>query len=180
MRPSWFYGIDNSRNYGMRSTMDSAGRLVIPRQVRRQAGWAPGVPLDVRWRDGRVEIEPAPVAVRLERRGHLLVAVPREPISPLTATEVERTRDALQQQRDATVLLERRVAASEALAEAARVSAASQASAAVSRRDALAAGDASAAHAAVDTMWAAFNALHRHLQVANTVWNELAPVVAGD
>jgi AbrB family looped-hinge helix DNA binding protein len=72
--------------------MDAAGRLVIPRDVRRQAGWAPGVPLEVRWRDDHVEIEPAPTPVRLDRRGHLLVAVPQEPIGELTDIQVERTR----------------------------------------------------------------------------------------
>ena len=77
----------------MKTTMDAAGRLVIPRDVRRQAGWAPGVPLDVRWRDDHVEIEPAPASVRLERRGHFLVAVPRTPGPLLTSTQVERIRE---------------------------------------------------------------------------------------
>jgi len=79
--------------------MDAAGRLVIPSQVRRQAGLRPGMPLDVRWHDGRIEIAPAPVPVRLERRGHLLVAVPEEPVTPLQAETVEATREALRQER---------------------------------------------------------------------------------
>jgi AbrB family looped-hinge helix DNA binding protein len=90
--------------------MDSAGRLVIPREVRRQAGWAPGVPLEVRWRDDHVEIEPAPAPVRLERRGHLLVAVPagdgdedgagESPGPPLTTAQVERIREELHTRAD--------------------------------------------------------------------------------
>lgn len=42
----------------MTVTMDSAGRLVIPREVRRKAGMQPGVPLQIRCREGVIEIEP--------------------------------------------------------------------------------------------------------------------------
>jgi AbrB family looped-hinge helix DNA binding protein len=83
----------------MQTTMDSAGRLVIPSEVRRQAGLRPGMPLDVRWRDGRIEIEPVPLRVTLRRRGHLLVAIPDEPVPPLTADSVERTRSVLRDER---------------------------------------------------------------------------------
>lgn len=55
--------------------MDRAGRLVIPKEIRREAKLAPGVPLEVKWRDGRIEIEPAPAAVQLQRRGRLLVTL---------------------------------------------------------------------------------------------------------
>ena len=53
----------------MVTTMDSAGRLVIPREIRREAGLEPNTPLDVRWRDGVIEIEPQPLAVKLEKGG---------------------------------------------------------------------------------------------------------------
>lgn len=77
---------------GMVTTMDSAGRLVIPREIRRQAGLEPDTPLDVRWRDGVIEIEPQPLAVKLEKRRRLTVAVPRDKTGPLTSGAVERTR----------------------------------------------------------------------------------------
>ncbi len=77
------------------------------------------------------------------------------------------------------VLLERHLAASEALADAARANAAAQASAADELRAALASGDAAAVHAAVTTMWEAFSALHSHLRASERVWNDLAPI-AGD
>jgi AbrB family looped-hinge helix DNA binding protein len=76
----------------MTTTMDSAGRLVIPREVRREASLEPGVPLRVRVRDGIVEIEPEPLPVRLERKGRLLVASPVRRVGRLRATTVERTR----------------------------------------------------------------------------------------
>lgn len=73
-------------------TMDAAGRLVIPSAIRREAALEPGVPLEVRWRDGVIEIEPQPLAVTLERRGRLLVAVPKSKVLPLRTATVERTR----------------------------------------------------------------------------------------
>ena len=74
---------------------------MIPSEVRRQAGLRPGMPLEVRWLDGRIEIEPVPLRVRLERRGRLLVAVPEETIPPLRAEVVEATRDMLRDRHSA-------------------------------------------------------------------------------
>ena len=79
-----------------------------------------------------------------------------------------------------SVLLERHLAASEALAHAAQVNAAAQLSAASHLRAALSASDPVAAHAAIDAMWAAFSALYSQLQAAERVWNDLAPAVAGE
>lgn len=44
----------------MKTTIDAAGRLAIPKAIREQAGLRPGIELDVRLSDGVVEIEPAP------------------------------------------------------------------------------------------------------------------------
>jgi AbrB family looped-hinge helix DNA binding protein len=76
----------------MTTTIDAAGRLVIPAEIRREAAIEPGTPLDVRWRDGVIEIEPKPLAVSLERRGRLLVAKPNRRISRLSSAAVERVR----------------------------------------------------------------------------------------
>lgn len=83
----------------MITTMDRAGRLVIPREVRREAAVEPGTPLDVRWRDGLIEIEPQPAAVTLGRKGRLLVATPAGRTPVLRASTVERTRQALTNRR---------------------------------------------------------------------------------
>lgn len=83
----------------MKVTIDRAGRLVIPKEVRREAGLKPGLPLDVRWENGRIAITPAPLAVKLERRGRLLVAVPRKAVAPLKTETVEQTRKAVRQER---------------------------------------------------------------------------------
>jgi bifunctional DNA-binding transcriptional regulator/antitoxin component of YhaV-PrlF toxin-antitoxin module len=62
--------------HGAISTIDSAGRLVLPREIPDQAKIEPGMPLRISFRDGRVEIEPAPREVRIVRKGRMRVAVP--------------------------------------------------------------------------------------------------------
>jgi AbrB family looped-hinge helix DNA binding protein len=83
----------------MTTTIDSAGRIVIPKDVRREAGLRPGMPLEVRWRNGCIEIEPQPLPVRLERKGRLTVAVPRREVPRLRADDVEQVRRRLRRER---------------------------------------------------------------------------------
>jgi AbrB family looped-hinge helix DNA binding protein len=83
----------------MESSIDAAGRLVIPKEIRREAGLRPGVPLDIRWEEGPVEIEPAALAVKLVRRGRLLDAETRSDTVPLSRATVEKTRRTLRQER---------------------------------------------------------------------------------
>ena len=85
--------------YTMVTTMDAAGRLVIPREIRREAGIEPHTPLEVRWRDGVIEIEPQPLPVTLEKRGRFLVAVPSVKVPPLTDEVVERTKQKIRRGR---------------------------------------------------------------------------------
>ncbi len=72
------------------TTIDSAGRLVIPKSVRTEAGLEPGVRLNIRCRDGVVQIEPAPRQVQTEHRGHVCVAVPLNPAEALDNETVQR------------------------------------------------------------------------------------------
>lgn len=92
-------GVTGGMIHAMKTTIDSAGRLVIPKEIRREAKLAPGAALNVRWRDGRIEIEPAPAPVRLQRRGRLLVAVPRRKTPELEPETVEETRTRLLDER---------------------------------------------------------------------------------
>ena len=57
----------------MKTTIDRAGRLVIPKEVRDAAGLTPGLKLEVRCRDGIVEIEPVQPEVKLVRKGSVTV-----------------------------------------------------------------------------------------------------------
>ncbi|OFW12478.1 MAG: hypothetical protein A3F69_04700 [Acidobacteria bacterium RIFCSPLOWO2_12_FULL_66_10] len=75
----------------MTVTMDSAGRLVIPKELRKEAELEPGVPLEIRCRDGLIEIAPKAMEVTFEREGPFLVAQPKHPVPTLTNATVSRT-----------------------------------------------------------------------------------------
>lgn len=91
----------DGRLNAMRTTIDSAGRIVIPRDIRRKAALTPGTPVEIRYRDGVVEIEPASGAVRLERRGRFLVLVPDSPpAEPLTVEAVNEILDKVRSRTD--------------------------------------------------------------------------------
>jgi AbrB family looped-hinge helix DNA binding protein len=77
----------------MKTTIDAAGRLVIPKELREQAGIVPGMELEVRCRDGRIELEPSDGYVTLEERDGFLVGVPRGEFSPISAEEVQKLID---------------------------------------------------------------------------------------
>lgn len=83
----------------MSTAIDSAGRLVIPKAVRDAAGILPGTPLEVRFRDGRIEIEPAPIDVSVETVAGVAVASSREPVPMLSADIVTAARDRLRDER---------------------------------------------------------------------------------
>jgi AbrB family looped-hinge helix DNA binding protein len=53
----------------MRTTIDKAGRLVIPKELRQEGGLKPGTELEIRWRHGVMEIEQAAIPVKLKKRG---------------------------------------------------------------------------------------------------------------
>jgi len=72
----------------MRTTIDGAGRIVVPKAVRSALGFASGQELELRVVDGRLEVEAAPTPMRLLRRGKGVVAVPERALPPLTAEAV--------------------------------------------------------------------------------------------
>ena len=78
---------------GMLATIDGAGRMVVPKAIREQAGLRPGDPLEVTYRDGRIEIEPAPRQVRLRERDGFKIAEPAGPYEPLSDETVRKTRE---------------------------------------------------------------------------------------
>lgn len=83
----------------MRTAIDAAGRLVIPKAVRDAAGIQPGMPLEVSFRDGRIEIEPTPLDVSIETVNGVAVASPDRPIPVLSANTVAATRHRLRDER---------------------------------------------------------------------------------
>lgn len=75
----------------MKTTIDSAGRIVVPKPLREALALRPGQAVEIRARDGRLEIEIAATLVSLKKRGKGVVAVPDEGLPPLTAEEVRET-----------------------------------------------------------------------------------------
>ena len=80
----------------MKSTIDAAGRIVVPKVLRERLGLSGGRVVDIREREGRLEIEPAPVAMSLVRRRGGRVAVPKAKLPALTD---ELVREAIEQTR---------------------------------------------------------------------------------
>ncbi len=83
----------NGRFHAMRTTIDPAGRLVIPKRIRDRLGLRGNEQVEITERDGRIEIEPAPTEVELVREGSVLVARPDRPLPPLTDEIVRETLD---------------------------------------------------------------------------------------
>ena len=77
----------------MRTAIDGAGRIVIPKELRDRLGLRRGRLLEIQERDGRIEIEPVATPMSLVRRGRGLVAVPKEKLPPLTDEIVRDTLD---------------------------------------------------------------------------------------
>ena len=77
----------------MRTTIDGAGRIVVPKPLRDAVGLTAGQAVEVSARDGRLEIEVAPTAMHLEKRGRHVVAVALTEMPALTADMVRTTLD---------------------------------------------------------------------------------------
>lgn len=63
----------------------------MPKPLRQALGLKPGLALEIRAGDGRLEIEIASTPMRLKKRGKGLVAVPDAKLPPLTAEQVRET-----------------------------------------------------------------------------------------
>jgi AbrB family looped-hinge helix DNA binding protein len=79
----------------MKTTIDSAGRIVIPRDIRNATGMHAGAVVEVVERDGIVSIEPAAAVVKIVKRGRLRVAVPEGDRQMLREEDVKAVREEL-------------------------------------------------------------------------------------
>jgi AbrB family looped-hinge helix DNA binding protein len=86
-------GAWNGTINAMKTAIDAAGRIVVPKLLRDALGLAPGQVLDISAGDGRLEIAIAPTPMTLKKRGKGVVAVPERALPPLTATQVRETLD---------------------------------------------------------------------------------------
>jgi AbrB family looped-hinge helix DNA binding protein len=72
----------------MRTTIDSAGRVVIPKPMRQALGLHGGQELEISTRDGRIELDVPATSMRLEERDGVVAAVPAVPLPTLTGDVV--------------------------------------------------------------------------------------------
>jgi AbrB family looped-hinge helix DNA binding protein len=63
----------------MRTTIDKAGRVVIPAALRERAGFVPGAELEVALEDSTIRLERVAPPPRLVKVGRRLVARPTAP-----------------------------------------------------------------------------------------------------
>ena len=75
----------------MRTTIDAAGRVVIHKELRSRLALVGGQELEIREREGRIELEPAGASMSLRNGGDGPVAVPAEVLPPLTDEIVRET-----------------------------------------------------------------------------------------
>lgn len=75
----------------MRTTIDSAGRIVIPKATRARLGLEAGRVVEIREQDGLLEIVPVAAVMSLRKSAGGLVAVPEEDLPPLTDAMVRAT-----------------------------------------------------------------------------------------
>lgn len=77
----------------MKIAIDSAGRVVIPKPYRQRLGLTGGQTVDIRLREGTIEIEPAPTPLKLVEGKGGPVAIPKQTLPPLTDEIVRETID---------------------------------------------------------------------------------------
>lgn len=75
----------------MRTTIDSAGRIVVPKAIRDAMNLQEGRAIDVVFTDGRIEIEVAPAEVEVDRAAALPRVRPLDELPPLTDEQVRDT-----------------------------------------------------------------------------------------
>ena len=85
----------------MKTTIDSAGRIVIPRDIRKAAGLEGSAEVDVDVDDdGVISIQRARGNVRILKQGKLYVAVPQKQLRKIGQKEVNAVVKRLRERRD--------------------------------------------------------------------------------
>lgn len=75
----------------MRTTIDAAGRLVVPKPLCDELGLIGGQEVDIEVQDGRLEVSVLPTPMRLQRKGQAVFGVPADELPPLSPEEVRAT-----------------------------------------------------------------------------------------
>lgn len=79
----------------MKTTIDGAGRVVIPKSIRDSAGITAGTQLEIVFRDGRIEVEIPTVAMKLSVANGLPVISGPPDVRPMSASVTDTTLQAI-------------------------------------------------------------------------------------
>jgi AbrB family looped-hinge helix DNA binding protein len=83
----------------MKTTIDAAGRVVVPKKIRDAVQLEAGTELDVRAENGGIRMEPLATPVKFKKRAGFLVATRPGQAASLTHEVVEATRDRIGDER---------------------------------------------------------------------------------
>ena len=72
----------------MKTTIDKAGRVVVPAVLRQRAGLTPGVELEITGDDTGIRIERVAPGPRLVKVGRRLVAKPTAPVDTRPVVDI--------------------------------------------------------------------------------------------
>ena len=89
------YGRENGMIYTMRTTIDGAGRVVVPKSIRERLQLGGGTEVDIEERDGVVEIRAAAADIEIVATPEGPVAASRGPGPVLTDEVVRQTLERL-------------------------------------------------------------------------------------
>jgi AbrB family looped-hinge helix DNA binding protein len=78
----------------MRTTIDSAGRAVIPKSLREAIGLGDGGEIEIQLVDGALLVAPPTVGKRIEERNGRATIVPEQELPPLSDQVVREVLDA--------------------------------------------------------------------------------------
>ena len=77
----------------MKTTIDAAGRVVVPKKIRDAVQLEAGSELEIRVENGVIQMEPLAAPVKFKKRGGFLVAARTGQAATLTHEVVEATRE---------------------------------------------------------------------------------------
>jgi AbrB family looped-hinge helix DNA binding protein len=84
----------------MTTTIDHAGRVVVPKALRVAAQLRPGSRVEVGLEEGRIVIAPATLRVRVEMRDGVHVLTAAEPVPRLSTAAVTAATERLRAERE--------------------------------------------------------------------------------